>query len=311
MKPNLPFAALRTFESVARLRGFGRAAEELNVTQSAVSQHVKSLEEWLGRRLLTRGGGGAAPTPDGARLAASVADNFGQVADLCAELRDTNNTDLTISLSCLPGFAFNWLFPRLVNFDMAHPDYPVSIQTTAQLASFVHEDTDLAIRYGLGGYAGLHAEKLLSERIFPVCAPSLLTDGPPLKTHTDLARHTLLFDDIADIGGSPPTWDYWARETGKRLPTPARSRRFGQSNMVVQAAIRGFGVALGREPLVIDALTEGTLVRPFPEMVLSQFSYWLVCPPGALKSRRIMAIRDWLHDEVAHQPPITDASCAG
>ncbi|MDO9524311.1 MAG: LysR substrate-binding domain-containing protein [Gemmobacter sp.] len=304
MKPNLPFTALRTFESVARLRGFGRAAEELGVTQSAVSQHVKSLEEWLGRRLLTRGGGRVAPTDDGARLAAAVAEGFGLVSALCNDLRAAPGEDLTIGVSCLPGFAYNWLFPRLMTFDQRYPNYPVSIITTAALASFTDDDADIAIRYGLGGYAGMHVEKLMSEQLFPVCAPSLLERGPPLKSPADLARHTLLYDEIADIGGSPPTWDYWAQQVGTTLPKPARIRRFGQSNMVVQAAVRGFGVALGREPLVIDALTEGRLVRPFPELVPSQFAYWIVCPSGALKSDRIRALRDWLHDEVARQPSI-------
>lgn len=310
MRSNLPFTALRTFESVARLRGFGRAAEELGVTQSAVSQHVKSLEEWLGRRLLNRAGGRTTATEEGARLAAAVADGFGQVAAVCNALRENGAENLTIGLSCLPGFAFNWLFPRLINFDQRHPEFPVSIMTSATLANFTDDEADIAIRYGLGGYAGLHVEKLMAERLFPVCAPVLLERGPRLETPADLAGHTLLYDEIADIGGNPPTWDYWAQEVGAVLPKPVRARRFGQSNMVVQAAVRGFGVALGREPLVIDALRDGTLVRPFAGLVPSQFAYWIVCPAGALKSNRIRAIRDWLHDEVARMPPITEASRA-
>ncbi|MDZ4094442.1 MAG: LysR substrate-binding domain-containing protein [Paracoccaceae bacterium] len=310
MKANLPFTALRTFESVARLRGFGRAAEELGVTQSAVSQHVKSLEEWLGRRLLTRGIGRATATSEGTRLAAAVANGFGDIANLCHEMRDSPTEPLTINLSCLPGFAYNWLFPRLINFDQRHPDYPVSIATTDALTTFADGDADIAIRYGLGGYGGLHVERLMPERLFPVCAPSLLASGPPLETPEDLSGHTLLYDEIADIGGNPPTWDYWAKAIGASTPKPARSRRFGQSNMVVQAAIQGFGVALGREPLVIDALTDGHLVRPFPDLIPSQFSYWIVCPVAAQKSERIRAFRDWLHTEAAQQPPITDASLA-
>lgn len=203
MIANLPYTALRTFESVVRLRGFGRAAEELGVTQSAVSQHVKSLEEWLGRRLMNRGGGRAVPTDEGVRLAAAVAEGFGQVASLCHELRDDGAQNLTIGLSCLPGFAYNWLFPRLINFDQRHPEFPVSIITSASLTNFTDDEADLAIRYGLGGYAGLHVEPLLSERIFPVCSPALLERSPPLREVADLARHTLLVDDVADIGGSP------------------------------------------------------------------------------------------------------------
>lgn len=309
MKANLPFSALRTFESVARLRGFARAAEELGVTQSAVSQHVKSLEDWLGCKLLTRGAGRASPTEDGTRLAQAVAAGFGAVAGLCQDLRAARTPNPAIGLSCLPGFAVNWLFPRLINFDQRHPEYPVSIMTTAALTNFTDDEADLAIRYGLGGYAGMHVEKLMSERLFPVCAPSLL-ERIPLHRPADLAQHTLLYDDIADIGGTPPTWEYWARELGISLPRPARTRRFGQSNMVIQAALSGFGVALGREPLVVDALAEGRLLRPFPQMVESQFSYWIVCPMEALASDRINALRTWLHDEVAQQPAVTADSRA-
>lgn len=301
MKPNLPFTSLRTFESVARLRGFGRAAEELGVTQSAVSQHVKSLEEWLGLRLLNRGGGRVSPTEEGARLAAAVTEGFGMVTSVCRDLREVGAQDLGLVLSCLPGFAFNWLFPRLISFDQAHPDLPVSINTSAKLVNFDDEDVDLAIRYGLGDYRGLHVEKLLTETLFPVCSPELLALGPKLDEPADLAGHTLLYDDIADIGGSPPTWEFWAQQSGIVLPKPVRVRRFGQSNMVVQAAIRGLGVALGREPLVIDALTDGRLVRPFEGTVESQFAYWIVCPHDALKSPRVRALRDWLHAEVARQ----------
>jgi LysR family glycine cleavage system transcriptional activator len=311
MKANLPFAALRTFESVVRLQGFGRAAEELGVTQSAVSQHVRALEDWLGRRLVNRGGGRAVANEDGLRLAAAVAEGFGQVAAACGELRVQAGENLTIGVSCLPGFAFIWLIPRLIEFDQRYPDFPVSILTTGQLANFADDDeADLAIRYGLGNYPGLHVEPLLTERLFPVCSPALLEKGPPIRSVEDLAQHTLLYDDVADIGGRPPTWQYWADETGRTLPKPQRIRRFGQSNMVVQAAINGYGVALGREPLVIDALTDGRLVRPFPELVPSQFSYWFVCPQGALKTERIEAFRDWLHREVERQPAITDASLA-
>lgn len=309
MIANLPFNSLRTFEAVARLRGFGRAAEELGVTQSAVSQQVKSLEEWLGMRLFTRGGGRVVPTEEGARLAAEVLRGFGGVATLCRALRETQSEPLALNLSCLPGFAYVWLIPRLIGFDQLHPDIPVSITTTAQMATFTDDDIDLAIRYGPGGYTGLHVEQLLAETLFPVCAPALLDRGPPLRTPADLARHTLLVDDIADTTGTAPTWDYWARESGVPLPRGLRQRRFGQSNMVIQAAERGMGVALGRSPLVLDALHRGTLVRPFAETVapvVSGFSYWLVCPVTALEVPRIKVFRDWLRNEAAQSvlPPL-------
>lgn len=302
MSPVLPYTALRAFEAVARLRGFGRAAEDLGVTQSAVSQHVKSLEEWLGQRLLIRGGGRVSPTPEGARLAEAVKHGFGQVASVCRDLREARAGALALNISCLPGFAYLWLIPRLIGFDQSHPDIPVSINTTAALANFTEDETDLAIRYGLGGYAGLHVERLLSETLFPVCAPALLDRGPPLRGPEDLARHTLLVDDVTDLDGNPPTWEFWARESGMALPQSLRLRRFGQSNMVVQAAERGLGVALGRSPLVTDALARGSLVRPFDGEVASLFSYWIVCPNEALKVSRVRDFRDWL---------VTEARAAG
>lgn len=293
----LPYTALRAFEAVARLRGFGRAAEELGVTQSAVSQHVKSLEEWLGQRLLVRGSGRVSTTGEGARLAAAVKQGFGLVTTVCRELREAKGGTLALNISCLPGFAYVWLIPRLIGFDQLHPDIPVSITGTAMLANFTDDETDLAIRYGLGDYAGLHVERLLSETLFPVCSPALLEQGPPLTSVQDLAHHTMLVDDVTDLGGNPPTWDFWARETGQSLPKPARLRRFGQSNMVLQAAERGLGVALGRSPLVADALARGTLVQPLPGEAASQFAYWIVCPPEALSVPRVRAFRDWLLTE--------------
>lgn len=307
MISNLPFTALRAFEAVVRLQGFARAAEELAVTQSAVSQQVKSLEEWLGRRLVDRKPGRTQPTEDGRRLAAAVAENFGNIASVCHEIRDANQPNLTIVLSALPGFAYIWLIPRLINFNLRHPQYEVSILTSQTPPNFAVDEADVSIRYGSGTYPGLHVETLMRERLFPVCSPELL-QKTPLNSVEDLANHTLLVDDIGQSDGPPPTWENWAREMGKSLPQPARSMQFGQSNMVVQAAVRGFGVALGREPLVIDELEAGRLVRPFPELATSHYSYSIVCPKAALESERISAIRNWLHDEVREQAPITDAS---
>jgi len=302
MLPNLPFAALRNFEAVARLRSFVRAAEELGATQSAVSQHVKALEQWIGRKLLVRGPRATVATKEGQLLADAIAQGVGQIAILCEMLRQARHGDRAITVSCPPGFAVNWLFPRLMKFDQICPDTPLSISTSPSSASFVDEKADAAILYGMGNHPGLHVERLMGERVFPVCAPSLLRDGPPLSSVDDLRLHTFLLDELADIGGEPPTWAFWAEQTGQILPSPARTRRFSQANMVVQAAIQGQGVALGREPLVVDALLDGSLVQPLPGVVSSNFSYWFVCPHGAIKHDRIRRFRDWLFAEQSEQP---------
>ena len=134
---NLPFSALRAFEAVVRQGGFSAAADELGVSQSAISQHVKALEEWLGQDLLVRGARGSSPTREGEELAQAIAAGLGRISDVCARLRDRTRADKTIVISCLPGFAFTWLFPRLLRFDLAHPDLSISVATDTGL-SLIH-----------------------------------------------------------------------------------------------------------------------------------------------------------------------------
>jgi LysR family glycine cleavage system transcriptional activator len=253
---------------------------------------VRALEEWLGQRLLVRGPRRSHPTDRGAALAEAIAMGIDGISRVCERMLAESRETRTITVSCLPGFAINWLFPRLIDFDQRHPEYSVSIATSATLATFTAGGEDVAIRYGPGHYPKLHVEKVMGERLFPVCAPSLVQRG--LRGPADILHHTLLVDDVQPASCNAPTWAFWQRATGERLPAPARSRRFGQSNMVVQAAIKGLGVALGREPLVIDALRDGSLCRPFGDVVMSEFAYWFVCPPQHLEARHVRVFRDWL-----------------
>lgn len=298
MLSNLPFAALRAFEAVVRRSSFQRAADELGVSQSAVSQHVRALEEWTGKRLLVRGARETRPTPAGADLAVAVADGFGRVDEVCRRLRRTAPRGKALAISCLPGFALSWLFPRLIRFDALHPEISLSISTDPNPVDLAAGAADLAIRYGRGHYPGLYVRKLLAETLIPVCAPALLQNGPPLRQPADLAAQTLLVDDLSPVGGRPPTWEFWAAATGVELPQPRRLRRFGQSNMVVQAAIEGLGVALGRDTLVAEALAEGRLVPLFDlAPVASDYSYWFVCPESGLADPAVKSFHDWVLQE--------------
>lgn len=301
-----PFTSLRMFEAVVRLGGFRLAAEDLGVTQSAVSQHVRRLEEWTGRTLLIRGAKRSTPTADGRMLADAIAAGFRAINDACTTLRQKDRADdRPLMISTPPGFALKWLFPRLIRFDQEHPDIPVSISTDRAPIDFTNDQETLAIRYGLGNYPGLYVEKLFGETLFPVCAPTLLDRGPPLKKASDLAHHTLLVDEVVVIQGKAPSWQSWFSKAGLSSEIGARTRRFGQANMVVQAAIEGLGVALGREPLVIDELMAGRLVRPFDIVAQSVFSYFLVCPKGRLDDRQVKAFRTWLLAEAKQMPTIS------
>ena len=309
---NLPFAALRAFEAVSRHGSFSGAADELGVGQSAVSQHVKALEEWLGHDLIKRGARRSYPTRDGARLALSIADGLGGISETCEDIRDKRRDDKTIVISCHPGFAFIWLFPRLMSFDQAHPDFAISITTDAGLRGYEQAQADISIRYGASDKPGYVVEPLMGEDLFPVCAPSLMTASRPLRRLEDLAFHTQIRDEFAPITSVLPTWEYWAHENRLTLPIPARTRSFGQTNMVVQAAIQGGGVALGRSPLVMDALRDGRLVRPFPQIARSPLQYWLVYPEEHRKLEKIRTFIDWIKAEANVQidlpAPVVDGS---
>ncbi len=294
MLKTLPFNALRTLEAVVRLRGFGRAADELNVTQSAVSQHIRHLEDWIGQRLLIRRGRQTLPTEAGERLARATREGFGMVESLCEDLRGTSKLQgAGILVGSPPGFAFLWLLPRLLNFDDSNPDISISLSTDPQSRDPDLAEADVYICYSAGGFPGLHAEQLMAERMSPVCAPKL---AEKLQSVGDLTAHTILQDNLetADMASN---WDFWARECGISLPRFDRTRSYGQANLVVQAAAQGLGVAMGRGPLVADAVAEGTLVYPFPHIAQSQFSYWFVCAHDALASKPVQAFRTWLHEE--------------
>lgn len=303
---NLPYSALRAFEAVVRQGGFSAAADELGVSQSAVSQHVKALEEWLGQDLLVRGARGSSPTREGEELAQAIAAGLGRISEVCARLRDRTRADKTIVISCLPGFAFTWLFPRLLRFDLAHPDLSISIATDTGATPFSAVEADIGIRYGLGQHPEFQVDLLMNERIFPVCAPALMQGPHPLRRIADLSHHTLLQNETLTFGAKNPTWSYWAQATGVTLPADIRSRRFGQANLVTQAAIEGVGVALGREPLVIDALCDGRLVRPLPQIADSPLSYWLVRRRGGEDSPKIREFLTWIKSEADSQPDIPD-----
>ncbi|MBI1245500.1 MAG: transcriptional regulator GcvA [Alphaproteobacteria bacterium] len=291
-----PISALRAFEAAARLKSFTMAADELGLTQSAISHQIHSLEDQLGFELFHREPRRIVLTVKGEKLATSVREGLGVVAQALRELtRMDSGPRLTVST--LPGFAVKWLFPRLIRFDERYPEIELAIATTGQLADFSAGEVDVAIRYGTGRYPGLHVEKILDEDMFPVCSPRLLKGAKALRAPGDLARTPLLHDDILQLDGRTPGWRTWLDAAGVSGVDISKGRRFGQSNMSIQAAIEGLGVALGRSPLVVDDLAAGRLVRPFDLSVPSGYAHYFVCPARALATPKIAAFREWVVDE--------------
>jgi LysR family glycine cleavage system transcriptional activator len=292
---------MRAFEAAARHVNFTRAAEELGLTQSAISHQIRSLEDQLGLQLFLRQPRQPRLTAEGQRFAEVVRDGLSRIAGAVQGLRERKD-DRVLTVSLLPGFAVKWLFPRLIRFDERHPTIQVNVATSAQPVDFAAGEVDLAIRYGTGRYPGLAVERLLGEEMFPVCAPKLTRGNRALKQPADLAHHVLLHDDIVPLGGIQPGWGMWLEAAGVTGIDPSRGRRFGQANMVLQAAAEGLGVALGRSALVQDDLAAGRLVRPFGPNVPSGYAYYLVCPQKSLDLPKVAAFRAWLFKEVGCKP---------
>jgi LysR family glycine cleavage system transcriptional activator len=288
-----PLNSLPSFEAAARHLSFSKAAEELHVTHGAVSRAIRHLENHLGVQLFVRKVRSVSLTPIGASYAAEVRQGLDLLAAATLAMSGQHSSVLTVST--LDAFASKWLVPRLFKFRRAYGDIDVRLSTSVKLADFVSDGIEIAIRYGRGQYPGVKTELLMQEDLSPVCSPALL-DGPhPLRTPADLQFHTLIHDDF------PIDWAMWLRMAEVEGIDPHKGPSFFSSEHVVQAAVQGEGVALGRSSLVDDDIAAGRLVRPFEFRLSAGLAYYLVYPPGALKRPKVKHFRDWIMSEVAVQ----------
>lgn len=293
MKRTLPpLNALRSFEASARLLSFTRAANELGVTQAAISHQVKSLEEWLGIPLFRRQNRQVLLTDPGQTYFQEVRRALDQLASGTDRLLKRDHTGV-LTVSTLISFAAKWLVPRLGRFRLRHPEIDVRISGGDHLVDFESEDVDIAIRYGRGQWTGLRVDRLFGEEIFVVCSPKLL-DGPaPLRQPSDLRHHTLLHDTMRE------DWQMWLRAAGLADVDPSRGYSFSHSDMLLQAAIDGHGIALGRSVLVADDLAAGRLVKPYDLSLTAESAYYVAGPESTAQRPKNIAFREWLLEESA------------
>jgi len=284
--------ALKAFEAAARHESFTQAANELFVTQGAVSHQVKALEAELGVRLFQRERQRLIITDAGRVYLETVRDAFDRLAAGTERLqRRQKGGVLTVSTS--PNFAAKWLVHRLGHFAEAHPGIDLRVSASLQHIDFAREDIDLAIRHGEGHWPGLRVTRLCSETLFPVCSPRLLGERSrrSLRTPTDLKRCVLLHVD--DRGG----WVKWLEAAGVQNVDASHGPVFNQASMAIDAAVDGQGVALARTALVIGDLLSGRLVRPFAFELPVPYAYWIVCPEATGDTPKIVTFRDWLVGE--------------
>lgn len=295
-----PLNALRAFEASARHLSFTKAAEELFVTQAAVSHQIKSLEEHLAIKLFMRKNRALLLTEEGQSYYLDIKDVFTSLHDATEKLL-ARGAKGAITVSLQPSFAIQWLVPRLNAFNLLHPDIDVRIKAVDQAENSLTEDVDISIYYGRGRWPNVQAEKLHTEYLIPVCSPLLMNGKKPLYTLNDLANHTLLHDS------SRRDWKRWFKEVGVKGMNVNHGPIFSHTTMVLQAAVHGQGIALAHSVLAKPDIDAGRLVCPFNDVLLSKNGYYIVYRPHQADVGKISAFRDWVLATVENeQEDITD-----
>ncbi|AEX54368.1 transcriptional regulator (plasmid) [Rahnella aquatilis CIP 78.65 = ATCC 33071] len=284
-----PTTTLRTFEVVTRHTTFTSAAEELFITQSAVSHQLKKLEEIWGLQLFQRGKT-LSLTPAGAALAPLVREFFSKLETTLADLREQKGR-VRLRVSTTYSFALKWLLPRLPELARLHPEILVTLESTDKAIHFASADSDVAIRFGHGNYAALHTEFMFREQLFPVASPAFLASFGTPSEPAELLRFPLLTRDGADL---VPKWDAWFKQVGVNTDVLHESVRFADTNMTIEAALLGQGIALARSGHVEKEIRDGSLVRLFDVNFPSPAAYYFVCPEGIESQPHIMEFRNWL-----------------
>ena len=293
-----PLNALRAFEVTARHMSVTKAADELAVTPAAVSHQIKALEDHLGLSLFERTKGTLLLSDAGQAILPGIRDGFDNF-DSALKAVDNLGDAGVLTVSVAPSFAAKWLLPRLDRFQTAFPDIDVRVAASMTLTDFQRDGVDLAIRYGGGRYGNLHVERLLAEAVSPVCSPKLMEGVAATDVEALLKTATLLHDDSPDEDPSCPTWPMWLKAAGLADIDGSRGPRFNQSSLVVEAAVRGRGIALGKARLAAEDLAAGTLVKPFGDGVAVDFAYYIVCPTAKLVLRKVSSFCDWLRAEAS------------
>lgn len=285
----LPLQALQGFVAAARLGKLSLAADSLNLTVSALSHQVRSLEDRLQQRLFVRGPRGIRLTPEGQRLYDAVAGPFQALERALRPCTGRNAHALTLSL--LPSMASSWLVPRLPDFLAANPQLEINLQSGIALVDFERDrEVDAAMRYGGGSWPGVEAMPLFDDWIAPLASPDLVRrlggDNPG-----DLSRYPLLEDHAG-------RWNDWFSRFGGQRPARFVAR-FDDAETLHRAATSGMGVALGRLTLAKPLVDAGLLVLLSEQRMKSIFAHYLVYPPRSADHAGFLAFRDWLRGQAA------------
>lgn len=293
-----PLNALKAFETAARAGSFAKAAQELLVTQTAVSHQVKTLEQFLDCTLFQRLPNGLVLTPEAKAILPLVSQGFDLFEDAVRLLPKGKQVEADILvISALPSFTQEWLLPRLVRFRAKHPDIDVLVQTEYRMVDLGADTVDIAVRFGRGDFGpDLEVELLANESVTPVCSPALLPAGPEHRLERrELENFTLLNSSVRMVHEPWMAWAPWLEEAQIRPKRGAQGPKYSDPLLILRAACAGGGMALGRSMLVQDHIATGRLVRPFADWekpILS--SYFVVSSRKKSKLDKVRIFREWV-----------------
>ena len=286
-----PLNTLRAFRVAAYTLSFTEAANQLHVTQAAISHQIKALEDFLGKPLFARGNRSLALTEVGNRYLPYVDQMFSVLEQGTEEIMQSDQLP-TLTVSVIPSFAARWLVPRLGSFFRAYPEIDFRLAPSRALTNFSKENIDLSIRHGGGKYPGLHSVYLTNEQIYPVCHPKLLEGKHGLRSPSDLKNHILLHDE------GHGDWRTWLLNAKANGVDASKGPVHNDSSMAIQQAMEGDGVALARSQLVRSEIARGALVKPFDITQPSKFSYYIVYPQDKMVTPQMQVFIEWLQEQV-------------
>jgi LysR family glycine cleavage system transcriptional activator len=303
----IPVGHLRAFEAVARHLNFRAAAEELSLTQSAVSRQIQAMEEDVGVCLFLRHTRAVELTTAGAQLLRAVLPSLERMDSTIRQIRRTAGRK-SVAITTWASFASMWLIPRLESFQNDHPDIDIRIDTTDVAVDLETSDVDLALRYCHPGTLASGAVRLFGEQLTPVASPWLLKNGKALTQLSDLAQFTLI--EASDAHRTHHlewlTWRRWLDMNEAAQLEPKRWLYFNYAHQIAQAALTGQGVALARLPMVADSLATGDLVEVLPGRRLdSPLAYWLIVGPRSSQRPEVVAFCSWLTAQAALTRAVT------
>jgi LysR family glycine cleavage system transcriptional activator len=284
-----PLTAIRAFEAAGRHENFSRAADELGMTQAAISYQIRQLEDRVGKPLFVREKGRVRLSDSGRRLLPAVTSGFSAIAEAFAAFSEEDEDVLAVDTSV--SFGGTWLSARIGRFQVRHPDLAVKISLANELVDFGLGGIDAAIRAGGGEWDGLRSDFLFRQHFAPICSPAFI-EASGIQVPEDLMR-------VERLGPNDSLWMGWFAAAGIRTPEPRRGVVLDSQLQEASATQNGFGIAM-MSPLFWRAeLESGRLVQPFATLYLSSAAQYLVHPVARVGVRKIERFREWLHAELA------------